>query len=317
MVRHKRKKRRRGVLLGALLAAVFVAAVACYAVGSALSAPRLHLVGPPPSDLNAVAVEFSGLSGWFVRAKAGAPCILLMHGIRADRRSMIERARLLRQAGYSSLLFDFQAHGESPGQYITFGYLESANARAAVALLHTTFQCPKIAAIGQSLGGVAALLGEGPLQVDALVLESVYPTFEEAVADRLRLQLGRAAVMLGPLLTMQLKPRLGIDVQVLRPIDHIASFRQPLLVLSGTEDQHTRLEEARRLFEAANEPKEFWAVEGAAHEDLYKFVPEAYGQRVLGFLGKYLKAPNPRLQSDRDPRAVLSECETRQLGCDG
>jgi fermentation-respiration switch protein FrsA (DUF1100 family) len=206
---------------------------------------------------------------------------------------MIERARLLRQAGYSSLLFDFQAHGESLGQHITFGYLESANARAAVSLLHAHFTCPKVAAIGQSLGGAAALLGEVPLPVDALVLESVYPTFDAAVAARLQLHLGRAAAMLAPLLTMQLKPRLGIDAQVLRPIDHIASFRQPVLVLAGMEDQHTRLEEARRLFEAANEPKEFWAVAGAAHVDLHQFVPEAYRQRVLGFLGKYLKAPHP------------------------
>jgi alpha/beta superfamily hydrolase len=52
-----------------------------------------------------------------------------MHGVRANRLSMVERARFLSYAGYSVLLFDFQGHGESTGQHITFGYLESKDAR--------------------------------------------------------------------------------------------------------------------------------------------------------------------------------------------
>jgi len=51
--------------------------------------------------------------------------IVLMHGVRANRLSMVRRAEMLHRAGYSVLLFDFQAHGESPGSHITMGYLES------------------------------------------------------------------------------------------------------------------------------------------------------------------------------------------------
>jgi fermentation-respiration switch protein FrsA (DUF1100 family) len=201
---------------------------------------------------------------------------------------MVERARILYQAGYSSLLFDFQAHGESPGQHITFGYLESANARAAVSLLRSQFKCPKVAAIGQSLGGAAALLGDGPIQADALILESVYPTIEEAVANRLQIRLGSRGSMLEPLLTVQIRPRLGIDPQLLQPISRIGSFHHPVLIMAGTADQHTHIEEARRLYGAANEPKELWAVQGAAHVDLQQFAPEIYRERLLGFLSRYL-----------------------------
>lgn len=268
---------------------------ACYYAGSMLVAPARSDVGEAPPDLAATNVEFEGVRGWFVHTGEGAPCVLLMHGVRSSRRSMIERARILREAGYSSLLFDFQAHGESPGAYITFGHLESANARAAVALLRNHFSCPKVAAIGQSLGGAAALLGDGPIQVDALVLESVYPTIEEAVADRLQLRFGRIGVALAPLLTLQVKPRLGVDLQSLRPISQIGSFHRPLLVMAGTEDQHTRIDQAHRLYGAANEPKEFWEVQGAAHVDLQRFAPDAYRQRLLGFFAKHLiDAHDPR-----------------------
>ncbi|WP_308365344.1 MULTISPECIES: alpha/beta fold hydrolase [unclassified Microbulbifer] len=177
-------------LLALTLTIMITGASASYLAGSALSAPAVRSIGPAPADLRAVDVEFAGVKGWFVPAGENAPCLLLMHGVRSNRRSMIERARLLRQAGYSALLFDFQAHGESSGEHITFGYRESSNARAAVSLLRSRFKCSKVGAIGQSLGGAAALLGEKPIEVDALVLESVYPTIDEAVAARLKLRLG-------------------------------------------------------------------------------------------------------------------------------
>jgi len=262
-------------------------------MGSVLSSPALHPVGAPPSDLNAADVSFDGVNGWFVPAGNGAPCVLLMHGVRADRRSMIARARLLRDAGYSSLLIDLQAHGESAGQHITFGYLESANARSAVRLLHEKFHCKKVAAIGQSLGGAAAVLGKEPLQVEALVLESVYPTIREAVEDRLRIRLGNLGALLTPILLLQLEPRLGVGEDELQPIRHIGEFHRPLLILGGEVDQHTTLEETKRLYAAASEPKQLWTVPGAAHVDLQRFAPAEYSRHVLAFLKANVSADGP------------------------
>ena len=81
----------------------------------------------------------------------------------------------------SVLLFDFRAHGESTGDRITFGALESVDARAALDFLRTELPAERIGAIGVSLGGAAALLGREPLPVDALVLEAVYPAIDVAI----------------------------------------------------------------------------------------------------------------------------------------
>jgi len=269
---------------------LILSVIGCYVAGSLLSAPARRVIGPPPSDLQARLVEFDGVKGWFVSAGESAPCVLLMHGVRADRRSMIGRARLLRQAGYSSLLFDFQAHGESPGDNITFGYRESENARAAVTVLKKNFNCTKVAAVGVSLGGAAALLGAGPIDVDALVLESVYPSMDEALSDRLQIYAGRFGSALAPLLSLQLRPRIGIDPQDLQPIRHIGRFHRPVLIIHGADDQHTRLEEAARMFAAANDYKEFWVVPDAAHVDFQRFSPTAYQERLLNFLSRSLRA---------------------------
>ena len=275
----------RGLLLalGVLVAGL---AGAAWIVGTRLAAPAHRPVGTPPSDLAASVVKFDGLAGWFVRGRPGAPCVLLLHGIHADRRSMVDRARFLQRAGYASLLFDFQAHGESAGEHITFGHLEAANAHAALRVMRDTFRCPRVAAIGDSLGGAAALLGPGPLPVEGLVLEAVYATIEEAVADRIEMRLGRWGRMLQPLLTMQLPWRFGIDPAGLRPVERIGAYPHPVLVIAGVEDRHTRIEASRRLFAAARDGGEMWEVSGAAHADFHRFATAEYERRVLAYLSR-------------------------------
>ena len=229
------------------------------------------------------------IQGWFIPGSKGSGAVVLMHGVRASRLDMLERARWLSAACYSVLLFDFQAHGESSGQHVTFGYLESKDARAAVEFLRANTPGEKIGVLGVSLGGAAALLATPQLNADAMVLEMVYPTIDQAVGDRLAMRLGNWSRSLTPLLTWQMKVRSGISARDLRPIDHVNTMRMPKLFIAGAEDRHTTLGESRELFAAASEPKELWVVSGAKHQDLNAFARTEYEQRVLAFLAKHLR----------------------------
>jgi fermentation-respiration switch protein FrsA (DUF1100 family) len=201
---------------------------------------------------------------------------------------MVDRAAFLHRAGYSLLLFDAQAHGESPGQQITFGYLESLDTRAAVSFLRAEVPAERIGYLGVSQGGAAALIGDTPLAVQALILEAVYPTLREAVSNRIRIRLGPLAPLLAPLLLAQIQPRLGVDPDSIAPIEGIRHILAPLLLIAGERDRHTLLTESERLFEAAPEPKTLWVVPGAAHVDFHRFDPARYEQRILDFLARTL-----------------------------
>lgn len=268
------------------------------AVGLRLSSPRPAIVGAPPASLpTAETVEFpsksgSILRGWWV--PGGPPsqgAVVLMHGVWETRLRMAQRARVLQRQGFSVLLFDFQAHGESLGHRITFGRLEALDAAAAVSFVRGRLPGTRVGAIGASLGGAAALLGDTPLAVEALVLESVYPTMDAALSNRLRARLGQAASLLVPVFNVLLPPVLGVRPDQLRPVDRIGAVAAPLLVLSGVEDDRTPLTEALSLFDQAPEPKMFWAVEGAAHVDLEHHEPRRYWSKVLPFLAQHLRAP--------------------------
>lgn len=214
---------------------------------------------------------------------------MLMHGVRANRTQMIGRARFLKAAGYSSLLIDLPAHGESGGDRITFGMREAAGVRAALDYLHQALPAEPVGVIGVSLGGASFVLANARPAPRAVVLESMYATIDEAVANRLAMRLGAGGAYLAPLLLWQLPLRLDLAASALKPIDSIAGIGAPLLIASGTLDKQTPIAEARRLYQAASEPKELWEVAGAAHEDLHAFDSVEYERHLLAFLNRALR----------------------------
>lgn len=229
------------------------------------------------------------LRGWLLPGRQGAGAVVLMHGVRGSRLNMLSRARFLSAAGYTVLLFDFQAHGESTGEQITTGFLESRDAQAAVNFIRAAAPGERIGVIGISMGGASAALASPPLDAQAIVFEMVYPTIEQAIDDRLVMNLGGWARALRPLLTIQLKLRMGISADDLRPIDHVKELSAPKLFIAGAEDRHTTLEESEQLFDAASGPKEFWVVEGAGHTDLHAVNKQEYERHILDFFVRHLR----------------------------
>lgn len=257
--------------------------------------PSQARVGVAPLALGADTVSFRSGSGseihaWFARGDSGAGAVLLLHGVGDDRRAMIERARFLHRAGYSVLLPDFQGHGESAGAHITYGALESLDAEAALEYLHRRAPGEREAVIGVSMGGAAALVGpSGPLRVDALVLESVYPTITDAVRDRLRAWLGPIGPMFTSSVVSIVGRQIGVSANALRPLDRIGSINAPVLIAAGTNDRYTPISETRSLYANAPSPKELWAVDGAGHVDLHAFTPVEYERRIGSFLLRTLR----------------------------
>ncbi|WP_163838631.1 alpha/beta hydrolase [Pseudoxanthomonas sacheonensis] len=263
-----------------------------YWVGGQLVAPRPATVGPPPVDLHAEPVLIDGkprpIHGWWIAGDADKGSVLLLHGIRANRTAMIGRARMLAKHGYSVLLIDLQAHGESSGDAITLGLRESAGVQSAREWIGGRRPGEPIAAIGVSLGGASILLGPSPSGFDAVVLEAVYPDARQALRNRMAMRFGPGAPLLSKLLEVQVKPRLGISVDRLRPIDHIAVIGAPVMIIAGGRDQHTTPNESAALFASARYPKEYWLLPQAAHEDFQNLDPAGYEARVLGFLHRHL-----------------------------
>lgn len=295
---------RPGLLRTTLTTALACAAIASAGVllaGEVLARPALHEVGAPPGALGASAfaatmADGHRVVGWQVRGEPGAGVVLLLHGVRADRRSMLDRALWLHHRGHGVVLVDLPGHGESAAEHLTYGEQESRGVDAVLDEVARTFPGERIGVVGVSLGAASFVLSAhaaaSPPAVSAVVLESMFPTIDDAVRDRLALHLGDWAPRpLAPLLLWQLPWRAGVEPSALRPLDALPSMHAPLLIAAGSADRHTPLAETRRLFDAAAAPKQLWVVEGAAHVDLHRFAPAPYESRVGAFLDTNLHRP--------------------------
>jgi fermentation-respiration switch protein FrsA (DUF1100 family) len=283
---------KRGLIAFALVS--LAAGAGLYLAGTALTTPHYHQPGTPDAALAASAVRIPHgagmIAGWFSPALVpGQGAVLLLHGVHSDRRQMQARALFLHRSGYAVLLVDLPGHGESAGDYITFGAHEAQGVTLALAWLRHTLPGEKIGVIGASLGAAATVLAAPGQQIDALVIEAMYPTIEEATANRLALHGVPMARTIAPLLLAQLPWRTGVSAAQLHPIDAMAQLTCPLLVVGGMQDRHTPPQETRRIFDAAHAPKELWLIEGAAHVDLRAYAPAPYEERVGTFLATYLR----------------------------
>jgi alpha-beta hydrolase superfamily lysophospholipase len=276
-------------LLVVAAVAVVLGLVWAWWVGSTLVRPAPGVV-PLPADFPARALTVPGtrIAAWRRDGGASAPVMLLLHARGGDRASMLPRARLLGRHGFSVALIDLQAHGETPGTAITFGWRESADVRATLQWLRREVPERRIGIIGCSLGGAAVLLGPQPVGADAVVLEAVYPRVRQAIENRIRIRLGGLAPVLAPLLLVQIGPRLQVSPDDLEPIRSIGRLGAPVLVVAGSRDRHTTPAESEELFRAAAEPKGLWVVEGAHHQDFFAYDPAGYERQVVGFLRAHL-----------------------------
>ncbi len=106
------------VLAGSTAAILLITAVA-WLLGSELVEPQNHPV-PLPAGFDAQIVSIPGsghaIAGWWVDQGEDSPVVLVLHGVRSDRSSMVSRAQLLVRHGFSVLLIDLQAEGETSGE---------------------------------------------------------------------------------------------------------------------------------------------------------------------------------------------------------
>ncbi|MGB1110765.1 MAG: alpha/beta hydrolase, partial [Gammaproteobacteria bacterium] len=218
------------------LIAIVAACTTLIGAGIYLTRPHHNQVGPPPPGLQLRTVSIPAsdgthLSAWYRPSSGHGASVLLLHGVGADRRSMLGQARFLIQQGYGVLMPDLRAHGESGGERVTLGWREAGDVQAAFEWLEEKDKPCAMGLIGFSLGAVAATLSESRDRWDALILEAMFPNLEDAVANRLEMRLGAWARSLSPLLLVQTRWYLGVGSSVINPAKSLVEIKAPVLLI--------------------------------------------------------------------------------------
>jgi alpha-beta hydrolase superfamily lysophospholipase len=249
---------------------------------------------PPARDLRIVTSDGLSLAATYWEGrKADAPAVLLLHGNGASRMQTSENAAWLAERGYATLAIDFRGNGESARSAHSFGFTESRDARAAFNWLKKEQHGARVGVIGISMGGAAALLGDdGPLPADAMVLQAVYSDIRHTIRNRMASMISRVpAVIFEPLLSYQSRLRFGVWPSRLSPIEALARYGGPVLVIGGASDPFTPPDETTRMYDAVRGARTLWVVPGESHEGISDLRSPEYRERVLSFFENTIGAP--------------------------
>ncbi|KPI89323.1 hypothetical protein ABL78_1552 [Leptomonas seymouri] len=255
------------------------------------------------------------LRGWYVppmQGNAREMGIVLVHGGGRDRRTWERHLPFLHTAGYGCLMFDFREAGLSSGKMrgFTFGMKERFDVIAACDFMQSKYGYKRICAMGTSVGGSSVIMAAAiDRHIDVVIAENAITTsamlldhqmvmvlsgyFAQKAYSKLLFKWFRRCAMFW--LNWRIGNKPSKHCQALHCIAKIAP--RPVLLMHGTSDTIVPIKHSEILFEAAQEPKEFYISEGAFHCGLYNTHPEDYEATVLGFLEKYGTA-SPELQED-------------------
>lgn len=287
-------KRRRWAATIAGIALIGI--ILSWLLGNALVRPAASDVAPvaaPARDFTLKAEDGLTIAATYWPGPApNSPAVLLLHGNGASRAQVSGTAAWLASHGYAAMAIDFRGHGQSAQVARSFGLFESRDAAAALAWLRQAQHGAKIAALGISLGGAAALLGDhGSLPADALILQAVYPDIRRAIRNRLTASLGVAGWVVEPMLSLQSLPRYGVWPGRISPLAALRAYRGPVFVIGGGADRYTPPAETREMFAAARGPKSLWIVDGLDHAGVSGTYTSLYRARLLAFLGGAIGRP--------------------------
>ena len=207
------------------------------------------------------------IHGWFHRVPESPSVLLWFHGNAGNLADRLDHLRILSLLGVNVFAIDYRGYGKSEGAPNEEGIYRDADAAYRFLTGEKEFDPDRIVVYGISLGSAVAVDLAARKPCGGLILSAPFTSAREMVRRMFRIPF------------IQYFPRTRFD--------NLAKIRRvgvPVLIMHGTQDEVVPFEMGKRLFEAANEPKRFFPVEGAGHNDIYVIAKKDYTTRMQEFL---------------------------------
>lgn len=189
---------------------------------------------------------------WFAAPKApGNGIVILFHGNAGHIGDRSVKARHFINKGYGVFLCGYRGYGGNAGRPTEEGLYKDA--RACLRWLDAKgYRTADFILYGESLGSGVATQMALEIQPRILILEAPFSSASDVAKQRYFY--------------------LPVDALLKDKYDNLSKIRDiksNLLVIHGDEDEVVTIDLARKLFNAANHPKEFITINSGAHNNLY------------------------------------------------
>ena len=166
-------------------------------------------------------------------------------------------------------LFDYRGYGKSEGKPSEAGLYLDTMAAWNYLVGSCGYRSSQIVIYGNSLGGAVAIDLASRVQAAGLIIQSSFTSIRDMAAA-----------------TMPFIPRFLIRTKM-NSVDKIPRVSCPKLFIHSPVDEIVPYELGRRLFERAEEPKEFYEVPNAGHNETYIAAGDKYFSRFKEFFERH------------------------------
>lgn len=208
-----------------------------------------------PEGLDFKDVEFksedgTALHGWYCPCENPRAIILIAHGNAGNVSSRAEwLIYLQRVARVSVFIFDYRGYGRSAGKPSINGILQDAQAARKQLCELASVNDSEIVLMGESLGGAVVVQLAAQSAPRALILQSTFSSLKDAAAVHFS------------------KGSWLVSKKKLNSAEAIAKYSGPLLQSHGDQDATIPIALGEKIFQAANEPKYWYTIKGAYHNN--------------------------------------------------
>jgi len=221
--------------------------------------------------------------------------VLLLHGLSDNRIGMIGYAELLLGHGYTVLMPDARAHGQSDGEIATYGLLERRDIHDWEVWLTAKLHPKCVFGFGESMGAAQLLQSLGGDAIFcAVAAESPFSDLREVAYDRVGQffhtgpWLGRT--FLRPVIEIAFpysRWKYGLELEQVSPIAVVAATKIPVLLIHGQIDSNIPMRHSRRIKSFAPAAV-LWEVPSADHCGAVSAAPEEFKRHVLDWFSFHI-----------------------------
>lgn len=195
--------------------------------------------------------------------------------------------------GYSMLLVDERAHGESEGKHIGFGCLDRKDALLWIKwTVETLGEDVQILLHGTSMGGATVLMTSGldlPKQVKGIISDCAFTSPKAVFTHVLRKMIHLPSFPIMQISDLMNRRFAGYGLDECNAAREVQKAKVPILFIHGSGDTFVPCYMCDEIYENCASEKQKLIIEGAAHAESYYKDTEAYENALNKFIGGVVK----------------------------
>lgn len=240
----------------------------------------------------AQAIRAAGLNWSFPSRPRGT--LILLHGFNGRKDHMLPFAERFTAAGFRCVLFDSRGHGESGGDYVTFGGHEIKDLQqviTAAAKLAGAQGLGPIGLLGYSMGGAISLQAQPVLpEVRALCSVSSFAALSPILTEQAATRWHGFGLPILPVLRLEARLQAGFDPWAIRPVDAATRVTCPVLLVHGEKDSLVSVRQAQLLAKAlGSHCAGTILVPNGTHGSVFSEGGDALWQRMAVFFAREMR----------------------------